>query len=153
MRIKALTLHEPWASLVAHGHKIHETRSWSPLSQVPIDGLFAIHAGKNVDQWARTRLQALWPDEMALVEQAGLQPGRVVSVVRLVGAVEIINPGYVQNRMIVGVDYDAGDFSKGRYAWRLEVVHRLDPPVEARGCQGFWWWDVPEAVRQAIEGT
>ena len=27
--MKALTLWEPWASLIARGHKIVETRSWS----------------------------------------------------------------------------------------------------------------------------
>ena len=28
--MKALTLHQPWASLIAHGVKTIETRSWAP---------------------------------------------------------------------------------------------------------------------------
>lgn len=38
----ALTLHQPWASLIAEGHKTVETRGWS----TPYRGPLAIHAGK-----------------------------------------------------------------------------------------------------------
>ena len=40
--MKALTLTQPWASLVAIGAKRIETRSWS----TPYRGLLAIHAAK-----------------------------------------------------------------------------------------------------------
>ena len=40
--MRGLTLHQPWASLVAEGRKEYETRSWSTL----FTGLVAIHAGK-----------------------------------------------------------------------------------------------------------
>jgi hypothetical protein len=40
--VKALTLHEPWASLVSHGFKTIETRSW----QTKYRGPLAIHASK-----------------------------------------------------------------------------------------------------------
>jgi hypothetical protein len=39
--VKALTLHQPWASLVAAGVKMIETRSWSTRYRGPL----AIHAG------------------------------------------------------------------------------------------------------------
>ena len=43
--MKAITLHQPWASLVAVGAKTVETRSWKPPC---IGERIAIQAGKNV---------------------------------------------------------------------------------------------------------
>ena len=43
--MKALTLHQPWASLIAEGPKTVETRSWSAPAWV-IGQRIAIHAGK-----------------------------------------------------------------------------------------------------------
>ena len=40
--MKALSLHQPWAWLVATGQKHYETRSWG----TPYRGPLAIHAGK-----------------------------------------------------------------------------------------------------------
>lgn len=42
---RALTLHQPWAQLVALGVKTIETRSWSTSYRGPL----AIHAGKNTE--------------------------------------------------------------------------------------------------------
>jgi hypothetical protein len=33
-----------------------------------------------------------------------------------------------------------GDFTPGRFAWLLDNIQRLDPPIPARGRQGFWEW-------------
>ena len=33
-----------------------------------------------------------------------------------------------------------GDFTPGRYAWLLDDVEPVDPPVPARGRQGLWHW-------------
>lgn len=49
MRIKALTVWQPWASLIAHGVKVFETRSWATKWRGPL----AIHAagrwGRDID--------------------------------------------------------------------------------------------------------
>ena len=44
---KALTLHQPWASLVAAGAKTIETRSWQPPADL-VGQRIAIHAGKQL---------------------------------------------------------------------------------------------------------
>ena len=44
MKIKAITLHQPFASLVAWGEKTIETRSWSTKHR----GLLAIHSAKKI---------------------------------------------------------------------------------------------------------
>lgn len=43
MIIKAITLHQPWATLIALGFKTFETRSWATLA---VGDPLAIHAGK-----------------------------------------------------------------------------------------------------------
>ena len=43
--LKAISLHEPWASLIASGHKTLETRSWRP-PKLLVGCTIAIHAAK-----------------------------------------------------------------------------------------------------------
>lgn len=43
-----------------------------------------------------------------------------------------------------------GDWSIGRYAWELANVVALNPPIAAKGSQGFWDWDAPAEVLEAI---
>ena len=45
--MRAITLHQPWASLIAHGVKDIETRSWPP-PQTMVGQRIAIHAGKRI---------------------------------------------------------------------------------------------------------
>ena len=44
--MKALTLYQPWASLIAVGAKTIETRGYRPPSTLKLGERFAIHAGK-----------------------------------------------------------------------------------------------------------
>ncbi len=43
--MKALTLQQPWATLIAEGHKRVENRTWQTAYRGPL----AIHAGLKVD--------------------------------------------------------------------------------------------------------
>lgn len=49
--MKAISLWQPWASLIAIGEKPFETRSWSPPPEL-IGQTIAIHAAKKVDKEA-----------------------------------------------------------------------------------------------------
>ena len=148
MRIKALTLYEPWASLVAHGHKVHETRTWYPA--VPRGTLFAIHAGKQTDLVVWSNLCDRWPHTLAAVL---LRPGHILAIVRYQGAYPANladESRRLTDPMLVELNRAAGDFSRGRHAWELEVVHRLDPPVAAQGHPGIWWWELPDELASII---
>lgn len=52
--IKAISLHQPWASLVAMGIKGVETRSWTTRYRGPL----AIHASKNARPWLELWVEA-----------------------------------------------------------------------------------------------
>ena len=57
--MKALTLYQPWASLIAIGAKQFETRSW-PAPRTAIGDVVAIHAGRKEDRSFR------WEDDEVL---------------------------------------------------------------------------------------
>lgn len=58
--MKALTLCQPWASLIAWGEKQYETRSWS----TDYRGLLAIHASKRPSDYG-VMMNTLYAGEMA----------------------------------------------------------------------------------------
>jgi hypothetical protein len=44
-------------------------------------------------------------------------------------------------------DLAAGNFAKGRFAWRLENVRRLDKPIPLVGRQGLFNWSPPHTLQ------
>lgn len=117
--MKALTLWQPWASLIADGRKLIETRP-RPWYHV---GVVAIHAGLRVDREACIRF-GYDPDTIAR--------GAIVAVARKYGCVRFPNP--------VAPPDDYGNFGAGRYGYMLTNVMRLKQPISASGMQGFWNW-------------
>ncbi|MBP2659020.1 MAG: hypothetical protein H6Q69_2052 [Firmicutes bacterium] len=83
--MKAITILEPWASLIACGAKKIETRSWSTQYR----GLIAIHAAKDQDKKGE-RIRHI----MARAEQYGIvipemQFGAVVVIADLVDCLQV----------------------------------------------------------------
>ena len=151
--MKALTLHQPWASLIAHGVKTIETRSWAPPQSL-VGQRIAIHAGKNVvgpqllNRNTRQAIARLFGEEWkkdipkgAVVATALLKDARQVGVQRYVGRVLASSPSYTG-----WIEPDPyGDFSTGRWLWFLMDVEPCNPPVPAVGHQGLWDW-CPDVV-------
>jgi activating signal cointegrator 1 len=135
--IKALTIWQPWASLMAAGVKEYETRGWSTGYR----GWLAIHAAKRAPEPV--------PDGVMLVGDEALPGplprGAVVCIAQLVDVVPtktlMAQPGFAASH-----EKRLGDFSPGRFGWKLEVVHVFDEPVPARGQQGLWDWTLPPGV-------
>lgn len=50
--MKALTIKEPWATLIIEGYKEYEFRSWKTNYR----GKILIHAGKSIDKKGKERL-------------------------------------------------------------------------------------------------
>ncbi len=139
--IKALSLWQPWATLIAVGLKKHETRSWS----TPYRGPLAIHAAKRPPDMSYEDLGL--SDEMIALLPRELPLGVVLCVVQLVDCIPthqlVRRPHFTTS-----TDYLLGDYSTGRYAWALSLIHVLREPAAARGSQGLWDWTVPEGVRR-----
>lgn len=156
--MKALTLTEPWASLVALGLKSIETRGWPTYHR----GRIAIHAGKKFTgddlEWLLTTPAAFVPLNDAGLDIDQFRPSRsfqttrgcVIATARLtacvqfdLGMVERIGRHYGANELLFG------NFSKGRYGFVLADVIRLSEPIPAVGSLGFWDWDPPVELRGA----
>lgn len=155
MRIKAISLWQPWASLMAIGAKELETRSWATRYRGPL----AIHAAK---RWRIEQEDFFWrePYRSALAEAGFDNPndlplGCVLSVGNLVA---LYRTEKVRVRLqAAGRDDELafGNYKDGRWAWHLEDMKALKKPLPQKGAQGLWYWKVPDRlVRQlGLEGV
>ena len=150
--MRAITLHQPWASLIAAWIKWCETRSW-PAPQSLWGTRIAIHAA--LRPVSKTAAVA------ALITRGGfdepLPLGVVVATARLVDCGQIIDDagdggrvlrltGGDNNEDVLVHDDGMGDYSIGRWVWRLADVVPLEIPVPALGRQRIWIWTPPEGV-------
>lgn len=137
--MKALSLWDPWGTLIALGEKQHETRSWKP--PFAVGALLAIHVAK---RWKPEQENYLrHPAFRQVFAKHGITPSRttlplgcIVCAVRLTGVYrteDIEDLISVQERAF-------GNYAPGRYAWQLEVVKTPAEPIPARGGQGIWEW-------------
>jgi len=151
--VRAVTLWQPFASLIACGAKRFETRSWCPPK--PFGYLVAVHAGKYFP--AKLQYTAEWPLMVQALRRDGIK-GRaelpkmaILCVCRLTGVLPTETAAHVVSDM----DRACGDYTSGRFAWRLDLIHRMDPPVPFRGKRNLWIWDnlqgypLPESCREA----
>lgn len=129
--MKALTLTQPWATLVATGKKRIETRSWRTGYRGPL----AIHAAKGFPAAARRFAE----HEHTLGRLPSPIPfGAVLCIVRLTDcqpAEEAIFDISALERLYGDYTYGAG-----RWAWFLDDVKVFATPIPARGALGLWNW-------------
>jgi len=142
--MKAITLWQPWASLVALGYKTYETRSWLTRYR----GWLAIHAaGRPCDphvfyQYPFQRVFLL--PEVGIAHPSDLPLGAILAIVDLTGVTpgeELAPPG--RTPTVGWLQLAFGDFTPGRFAWLLKDRRPLDVPIPARGKQGLWDWTPP----------
>ncbi len=139
--MKAITLTQPWATLVALGAKQYESRSWSTRYRGPI----AIHAAKGFPGWAReTCYDQPFLDVLtaARIGPATFPLGKVIATAEIA---EILptGPGRLFPARLSDQELAFGDYSEGRYAWQFVNVQPLPEPVPAKGALGLWEWPSP----------
>jgi len=127
--MKALTLTQPWASLVAMDLKKVETRSWYTSYR----GLIAIHAAKGFPKYAR-EFTDREREFVHLPER--LPAGAVIATARLVKVVRTEEAYYE----ISAMERRYGDYAPGRWAWFLEDIVRVNPPFFCKGALSLWEW-------------
>ena len=144
--MKAITLYQPWASLIAVGAKRIETRPWFTHYR----GELAIHAGKTTPAWVwdlmsdkefDAALTVAFPgvlerDLSGRISVGQFPTGVIVATCTLVDCVPVNLVPVLTNgeRMF-------GDYSPGRFAWMLEDIKPLAEPIPATGKQGLWEWN------------
>ena len=128
----AITIWQPWASLIVHGLKEYETRGWQPSPhRLKVGDPIAIHAAKREPE----RIDELWPYVRTIVDYWSELPiGGVLGYGYFQGAIKT-NDADVSRQ-----ERKMGDWSPGRYAWKITDVHVFTTPVTATGKQGLWEW-------------
>lgn len=125
--MKAITIKQPWASLIVHGIKDIENRSW----RTNFRGRVLIHSSAKGD----------------IAKFGCLQPNRRLKVLNtpmsricfndlpfgsIIGSVEIVD--CVQNHPSIWAD-------KGVYNWVLANPVLFKKPIPAKGKLSFWEYD------------
>ncbi|TQK74951.1 ASCH domain-containing protein [Brevibacillus sp. AG162] len=143
--MKAITIHQPWATLIALGEKRFETRGWPTRYRGPI----GIHAAKKVDK--EICLQEPFRSVLDLhgYTADNLPTGAIVATCSLNDClpISLSDDGIIayggetghKSIRIDGHERLFGWFEPGRYAWEMTNVKRIDP-VPAKGQQGLWNW-------------
>jgi ASCH domain len=114
--MRALTIRQPWASLMVAGEKDVENRGWTTRYR----GALAIHAGQRLDE-------DLKPWQRSIVQRIDDLPrGAIIGIVDLVDVVRDSRSQWAE---------------PGSYHWLLTNPRPIEP-VPMRGRLGLWTPDV-----------
>ena len=140
--IKALTLHEPWATLMKLGHKKIETRSWRTDYRGPL----VIHAAKTMPEYARdAMLDDGFTDILGFKDWKQFRPtlGCGLCLVELVACVPTTKL-YVLQEIGWGKPHPSeayfGNYDSGRWAWATRMIRVFEKPIPRSGERGLWNW-------------
>lgn len=145
--MKAITLWQPWATLMIMGAKTIETRSWATSHRGPL----IIHASKR------------WTDEEefyfyrapfnSVLRSYGITEPKDLPFGAALGTVWVLAMTRTEQlRKTIPFEEKAfGNYEPGRWGWVTDVskLERFDAPVPIKGAQGLWNYD----YINADEGT
>lgn len=136
----ALTVRQPWATMIALGLKNCENRTWETSYRGPL----AIHAGKGMtkaeyedalDFGCQALGNVQWLDNPELKSEA-LPRGAIIAVADLYAiSDQMPSPWYL-------------GWSSGQLGWFFRNVRRVAKPVACKGALGLW--PVPCDVQRLI---
>lgn len=154
--MRALTLTQPWAGLVASGIKLVENRSRSMILHEDFGVPFAIHASREIDEDVYARIMELAPE----LTHTGFSDGMIRSVIhtddawyrrtRITSAVlgiatidSMLDPGAhgigtAEPEASAPLADDQRRWFFGPIGYVLRDVQAFSTPVQCRGWQGFW---------------
>lgn len=150
--LRALTVRQPWAHMIAFGGKQTENRTWS----TPYRGLLAIHAGAYsgwdkaaetfppaVDSWRRlitVPASGLLAAPLSREAFQYVKFGAVIAVADLAGCHHESTEEPANSCSPWGMP--------GCYHWSLANVRALREPVPVRGKLGLW--RLPDNAEKAV---
>ena len=139
--MKVITLTAPWSWLAAARLKEFETRGW----QTAYRGLLGIHTAQSLipvggPAWLLAFCARPWFREamiaIGITDPLAEPRGCIIAVCNLA---EIVPTRQIRGEL-EAMEIAFGDYSDGRYAWRLTGMNRLRTPITVRGAQGLWNW-------------
>jgi len=123
--MKAITLYQPWASLIAEGYKTIETRQHDRFKDLK-GRRIAIHAGMRFDRWPYVER-----DQHPNMHKIKMPHGVIVCTA------QVDNARWLRGDSIQ--EYDAAMcITDGLFGLFLSDIQKVEPPIPARGWQGIW---------------
>lgn len=150
----AITIWQPWATLITEGAKPYEFRSWAPSSRM-VGTRIAIHAGarpvrKEEIRDLLAKLQSPWWRETS-VDRAIAIPllERVLNAPKSLPLSSILCTAIlgkpIRNRELadaMGIPWlnDSDRHKHSNWGWPLSAIEKVEPFAPAKGAQGWWTW-------------
>ena len=143
-QMQALTIQEPWASLLVKGKKQFETRDW----QRNYRGLLAIHAGKqSVHPFDYPLgLSEILDDSKITQDNLNNNKGKIIAIATL-KEIHLMTDKFINEQS--ELERLTGFWEPGLYAWELTNIKPLSEPIAARGMPGLW--EVPDNIYVQIQ--
>ena len=126
--MKALTIKEPWASLIINGYKEYEFRSWKTNYR----GKILIHAGMTLEKEMAKKFDCYNLD---------YGNGEIIGEAELTDCIlvtdELMDELKKKNSLVYG---KTGH--KMIYAWKLENIKKFDKRYQVNGKLSLWDFDI-----------
>jgi hypothetical protein len=146
--VRALTLTQPWAGLVAAGIKRIENRNQPIIARKDFGAPFAIHASREISESIYAQIAHMdplhdWRNIAADTPWLRLAriTGAIIGVATVERSVKLWDGSGQRLAMEDAKLVDLGDQLRwffGPVGYVLRDVRALDEPVPCRGWQGFW---------------
>lgn len=136
--MKTITIKQPWASLIAHGIKDIENRTW-PCPKKYIGQRVLIHAGQRTASfWDSTpEIYKIADNFISEISKSGTDWSRYPHG-SIIGSVTIAD--CVQNHPSIWAE-------KGVWNWVLKDAVLFDKPIEnVKGKLGFWEHNLEQTI-------
>lgn len=122
--MKALTVKEPWASLIINGYKKYEFRSWKTNYR----GKLLIHAGLSLDRTVTDKFSDY---------NLEYGQGEIIGEATLADCILVDEKLNMELKEKDSLVYGHSDHT-GIYAWKLDNVIKYDKPIKCKGKLGLW---------------
>ena len=125
--MKALTIKEPWATLIIEGYKTYEFRSWKTNYR----GKILIHAGMTLEKENAEKFKEYNLD---------YSRGAIIGEAEITDCIFVTKEVNEKLKKINPLVYGKSGHVE-KYAWKLENVKKYDEPIFIKGQLGLWNYD------------
>jgi hypothetical protein len=143
-QMQALTIREPWASLIVSTNKKFETRDWKRNYR----GLLAIHSGKQsvpVEDYPLGLEEIL--DDLEITQNDLNNNKQKIIAIATLKEIHLMTDKFINEQ--TELERLTGFWEPGLYAWELTNIKPLSEPIAARGMPGLW--EVPDNIYVQIQ--
>lgn len=152
--MKALTVWQPWASLIAAGAKPYEFRSWKPPGRLigqriaihaaarPVSGATVLFLLEGCKRWTPDPLCLHAEIAQPILEKA-LENPRSLPLAHVLCTAVLGEPkrgDHCAQEFGYRGEHGSDGEESFNWGWPLTAIELLEPPQPARGALGLWEW-------------